>query len=268
VGPFPVNAQQLTPLADGKVLMQGWDEAGLANRALYDPQTGFVRRDGQPIQEYGQIFTATLLTSGKVLGTKIDWEGGPTDVAELYDPSDGMFARRKMAAIRVYATATLLPDATVLIAGGGDGDRSWLNFATNGAELYDSVADKFSRTGSMTENRGVHTATLLPDGTVLLAGGGINARGTVGAEIYHPNVLIPAPLLFSLSGDGLGQGAIWHAQTGQIASTGNLAIAGGSCRCTPPAWLTAASFLRRLQSEAGSPRSCISVSPAIRGTTR
>jgi len=73
----------------------------------------------------------------------------------------------------------------------------------------------------MTENREGHTATLLPNGTVLVAGGGINARGTVGAEIYHPNVLIPAPVLFSLSGDGRGAGAIWNAQTGQIASAGN-----------------------------------------------
>jgi uncharacterized protein (TIGR03437 family) len=32
--------------------------------------------------------------------------------------------------------------------------------------------------------------------------------------------------LFSTSGDGKGQGAIWHAQTGQIASAGNRAVAG------------------------------------------
>jgi uncharacterized protein (TIGR03437 family) len=32
--------------------------------------------------------------------------------------------------------------------------------------------------------------------------------------------------LFSLSGDGKGQGAIWHATTGEIASPGNAASAG------------------------------------------
>ncbi len=37
---------------------------------------------------------------------------------------------------------------------------------------------------------------------------------------------IPAPALFSLAGDGRGQGAIWHAATGQIASPGNPAVAG------------------------------------------
>jgi len=99
-------------------------------------------------------------------------------------------------------------------------------YESNSAELYDPVADKFSVTGSMTENRERHTATLLPDGTVLVAGGGLNGRGTVGAEIYHLNLLIPAPVLFSLSGDGRGHGAIWHAQTGRIAAAGNPANAG------------------------------------------
>jgi uncharacterized protein (TIGR03437 family) len=66
-----------------------------------------------------------------------------------------------------------------------------------------------------------HTATLLDDGTVLIAGG-----PSVTADIYHPTVLIPAPALISLSGDGRGQGAIWHASTGQVASADNPAIAG------------------------------------------
>ena len=73
--------------------------------------------------------------------------------------------------------------------------------------------------------RSGHTATLLADGTVLVAGGQF-AAGTT-AEIYQPVVLTPAPDLFSLSGEGRGQGTIWNAQTGQIASTGNPAVAGG-----------------------------------------
>jgi uncharacterized protein (TIGR03437 family) len=38
--------------------------------------------------------------------------------------------------------------------------------------------------------------------------------------------LIPAPALFSVSGDGRGLGAIWHAGTGQIASPSSPAVAG------------------------------------------
>ena len=38
--------------------------------------------------------------------------------------------------------------------------------------------------------------------------------------------MAPAPVLFSLSGDGQGQGAILHAGTHQVASSSNPAIAG------------------------------------------
>jgi uncharacterized protein (TIGR03437 family) len=46
------------------------------------------------------------------------------------------------------------------------------------------------------------------------------------AEIYHPGVLVPAPVLLSLSGDGRGQGAIPHAGTHQLVSASNPAEAG------------------------------------------
>ena len=45
-------------------------------------------------------------------------------------------------------------------------------------------------------------------------------------EIYHPAVLVPSPQLFSVSGDGRGQGAILHAHTAQLASPENPAAVG------------------------------------------
>ena len=45
-------------------------------------------------------------------------------------------------------------------------------------------------------------------------------------ELYTPASLVPAPSLFSLTNDGRGHGAIWHAGTGQVASAGNPAAAG------------------------------------------
>jgi hypothetical protein len=79
------------------------------------------------------------------------------------------------------------------------------------AEVYDSATGTFALTGNMTDDRSNHTATLLPDGTVLIAGGAtwtnpffsFGAFPTLAsAEIYHPAALAPKPVLFALSGDG------------------------------------------------------------------
>ena len=49
---------------------------------------------------------------------------------------------------------------------------------------------------------------------------------TASAELYTPAILVAAPRLFSLSGDGKGQGAIWDATTGLVPSRVMPAVAG------------------------------------------
>src|SRR5207253_3507029 len=95
---------------------------------------------------------------------------------ELYDPALGTFASTgNMAWGRVWHTLTLLPSGMALTTG-GETDSCRANmcvFAGSGAiaELYDSSKGTFLPAGSMAAAREVHTATLLNDGIVLVAGG-------------------------------------------------------------------------------------------------
>jgi hypothetical protein len=223
-----------TLLPNGKVLITGsivavvlevgkigdFSQTFVRHAELYDPSTGTFSFTGDMIASHTGP-TATLLLNGKVLvaGGDIGDGDGASASAELYDPASESFALTgKITTGREENTATLLPDGRVLLAGGHTArDAS--------AELYDPVTGTFSATGDMIAGRASQTATLLNSGKVLIAGG----RGSnllTSAEIYNSPVLVPAPMLLSLSGDGRGQGAIWHADTGQIASSQSPAASG------------------------------------------
>jgi hypothetical protein len=130
--------------------------------------------------------TATLLANGKVLIV------GSGDVSpELFDSATGSFiAAGTMTTIRFGATVTLLASGKVLITGGFGPGTSQLP-RLNTAELYDPQSGTFTPTGSMSVGRIGHTATLLNDGKVLIAGGTHSSGGggaaTASAELYDPS---------------------------------------------------------------------------------
>jgi hypothetical protein len=233
-GRFTVTGAMTSPWADtttllpnGKVLVtKGHTDAepSVSWAELYDPSTAAFTATGYATANHTGP-TATLLMNGKVLvagGDLYDGDGG-SSVAELYDPATGVFSRTgDMAIGREQDTATLLPDGSVLFAGG----HLTIDLAAT-AEIYDPFKGTFARAANMPTAHEEHTATLLGDGTVLVAGGFMPWPAiTSHAEIYHPTVLVPSPQLFSVSGDGLGQGAILHANTAQLASSDSPATVG------------------------------------------
>ena len=225
----PRQSHTATLLSDGKVLVVGGyggtKGLPLASAELYDPSTGSWTATGHMTRvRAGQ--TATLLPDGKVLvaGGAVYGPGSPppaATAAELYDPSTGSWtATGSMLAARTGHAATLLADGRVLVTGGARLIGPSSAFAS--AEVYDTGTGTWTATGSMVAARIGHTATLLSDGRVFVAGGGSSPSPTgalATAELYDPG-----------SGTWTAAGSMSRAREGQAATLlldGRVLITGG-----------------------------------------
>src|SRR4051812_29061389 len=125
------------------------------------------------------------LKAGVVLCLFVAWQGSPAAAQ-----SPGTFTTSgNMTTARSWHTATLLHNGKVLIAG-GERAANFSNPASPLAspKLYNQKTGAFTPTSEMTVSRRSHTATLLADGRVLMAGG----YGTFGSlldstELYDPS---------------------------------------------------------------------------------
>ena len=214
-----------TLLPDGRVLVAGSQGccSDSGKTEIYDPGSDTFSLTAPIFTQSNGSTTLTLLHNGKILavgGWDVNDDNSTPIGAGLYDPAGGTFVTiGNMTMARQDYTATLLPNGTVFIAGG--------DYAPSSTEVYDPAAQGFFATSNMVSPRRAHSATLLPDGRILIAGGLPDSSATTAtAELYTPPSLTPSPALFSLSVDGTGQGAIWHADTGKIASPANPATAG------------------------------------------
>jgi WD40 repeat protein len=164
---------QAVLLPNGQVLIAG----GSPTVEAYDADMGTFQVIGS-LSAAREMSGLTLLPSGKVLLT-----GGipvtDADTAELFDPATGQSTPvGKLTQHRIGHTSTLLPNGRVLVAGGfTEYDAAGANDKESGtAELYDPTSRSFSAVTSSETVRAGHTATLLPNGDVLLAGGQSSAE--------------------------------------------------------------------------------------------
>jgi N-acetylneuraminic acid mutarotase len=139
------------------------------------------------------LHVQVTLANGNVLVTGGESGlGGGTGLksTEIYNPStDSWSGGSDMGTARVGAVAVRLQSGKVLVAGGSStGGASADNLNT--AEVYDPSTNTWAPTANnMTTARGLlATATLLPSGQVLIAGG-VNTAGnsTKSADLYSPS---------------------------------------------------------------------------------
>jgi hypothetical protein len=179
-----------TRLPDGRVLIAGGIGSGdtpdeIKAAELYDPATGKFSETG-PLPDASGAYYAAALLDGRVLVVGFQGSGSNRrPFAAVYDPTAGRFDATSALPEVLWDTRpglTTLLDGQVLWAGGEDATGT----PHSSAYLYDPKTGQWSGTGSMTQARSGHTATLLADGRVLFIGGALVADGATSAEIYDP----------------------------------------------------------------------------------
>jgi Galactose oxidase, central domain len=237
-----LGSTDAVPLRDGHVLVVGergrfelFDPAPVGRAAAIprprDGLAGTVTTVESPaVERIGH--TATLMPDGRVLvvvGTETD-PRSPLDSAEIYDPGTGHWsATGSLHVARAFHTAALLADGRVLVVGGqvpvteSDGSRTY--GPIDAAEVYDPATGTFTSIGLMSLPRAEQlSATVLPDGRVLITGG----TDKPGLDLFDPRTNAFAAVTAYCQGDsvllpdgrvliGCGQGLVFDPATDWVA---------------------------------------------------
>jgi N-acetylneuraminic acid mutarotase len=240
---WPRGDHTSTQLTNGQVLVIGGAnppiENNYASTELYVPSVGWLPADN--MHEGRSYHTSTLLTDGKVLVTGGEGANGVLKSAELYDPivdnglNKGTWTTvGSLNTARNQHTATVLPDGKVLVVGGYGGvvlpspgvvPSSGVSYSS--AELYDPISRAWTPTGSLHSGRYCHTATLLPNGKVLVVGGydvQIIGGNSIDIAVTYAELYDPATGSWTKTG-GLVTPRALHSAT--LMNDGKILVLGG-----------------------------------------
>ncbi len=172
----------------GQVVLRGTLPAAIADQGT----------NGNPV---GATSTATMYRPGKILQVGGGWwaNGGGPDGARagfIVDITGGtaspvVTATKPMKYQRHWATSTLLPDGKVLVTGGSRVNNGNDGYVTN-PEIWDPETGNWTEVVLPHERARLYhsTALLLPDGRVMIGGGGApGPRNYTDVEYYSPAYL-------------------------------------------------------------------------------
>ena len=245
-------------LPGGELLITGGEAGGgLAGSAeAFDPTTRHFQGLGSsPAVERARAMAATL-ADGEVLiagGVGVERDGFGRRLAlksaELFDPVTGTFQAipGELHTVRSGATATLLPNGKVLIAGGEANETPLAS-----AELFDPGTDPSTGTfetlpSEMTVSRTLPTASALPSGDVIIAGGVHAAKALETAELFDPTNGTFAPL----------PAHMYVGRAGGVSVTlpgGNILLAGGTAGSSTEIFDPETQAFERVSGEMTGPR--------------
>jgi len=235
-----------TLLPNGQVLVTGGEGetnsysgvviSSLSSAELYDPASGTWTMTANPMNSIRMLHTATLLPSGQVLvvgGYVNEGSTPPTSSAELFDPATETWTATAtpLNVARAEHTATLLPDGTVLVAGG----YSYSEYvgAIASVEIYNPATGIWTLTNQMNSARGDFTATTLTNGDVLVTGGFDDTSSPLsGTELYGPN-----STALNLNGTMLGPSGAFQLGFAAFPHSVNTLLSSTDLAQPPPDWV-------------------------------
>jgi len=225
-----------TLLNDGTVLIAGGSPDGLSELSsaeIYDPKTASFKPTGA-MAFARENQGAALLKYGTVLIAGGDNNAMFLKSAELYRPGMHHFVKLPDLAAATSpgngggVPSTLLQNGTVVIVGQSDPAACCPSGVNKGAEIYHPWFRTFVKTkNDMQEIRTGPTATLLRDGTVLLAGGYPLEGELNDAEVYDPKAET-----FTLTNNVMSSERGGHTAT--LLPDGTVLVAGGDAQGTQP----------------------------------
>ena len=244
-----------TLLQSGDVLVvggRGIQGHQLSSAELYDPTSGTWSRTGSMhTARSGQ--TATLLPDGDVLvagggcnpGRLCDSGSFLQNLAgsELYHPDSGTWTRAGLMSIgRQDATAVLLQDGDVLVAGGFVSCDDDFCVDTRKVDLYDPATGDWSSARPMPAAGEQQSSVVLQNGNVFVTGGMRVGSGlllhsailysattgrwrseppTLGNQLGQSTALLPNGWVL-LAGTGEGRSEVFEPDIGQWVKTGTM----------------------------------------------